>query len=45
MIRERRNKEKLALYYKKFMEEALSTPTYIRGWQNRAALPQNETAS
>ncbi len=42
MIRERRNKEKLALYYKKFMEEGIVDPN-VHPWV--AALPQNETAS
>ena len=54
MIRERRNKEKLALYYKKFMEEGIVDPNVhpwvAESWQRCrgrivAALPQNETAS
>mgnify|MGYP007112696865 FL=1 len=31
MIRERRNKEKLALYYKKFMEEGIVDPN-VHPW-------------
>ena len=39
MIRERRNKEKLALYYKKFMEEGIVDPNVhpwvAESWQLR----------
>ena len=32
MIREKRNKEKLASYYRKFMEDGSSIRTSIPGW-------------
>ena len=42
MIRERRNKEKLASYYKKFMEEGIVDPNVhpwvAESWQRCAAI-------
>ena len=32
MIREKRNKEKLASYYRKFMEDGVIDPNVIPGW-------------
>ena len=39
MIRERRNKEKLASYYKKFMDEGIVDPNASMGSRKLVALP------
>lgn len=45
MIREKRNKEKLASYYRKFMEDGVIDPN-VHPWvaESWAALPGDETA-